>query len=76
MGKVTFEDAGMDGSAEFFDLPYNCRELWMVTQDDTAPMSDRDDAAAQLIRKAESGDPGAQYLIGKLHQDGPILGPV
>ena len=47
----------------------------MVAQDDTAPMVERDEAAAQLIDKAEGGDPDAQYLVGKLYQDGPVLIP-
>ncbi len=75
MGKVTFEDEEMEEVTDFSVLPYDCLELWMVTQDDTAPMADRDEAAAQLISKAESGDPSAQYLVGKLYQDGPILIP-
>jgi TPR repeat protein len=75
MGKVTFEDEEMKEPTEFSNLSYDCRELWMVTQDDTVPMADRDEAAAQLIRKAESGDPDAQYLVGKLYRDGPVLIP-
>ena len=75
MGKVTFEDEEMEKQELTSDLPHDCWELWMVTQDDTAPMGDRDEAAAQLIRKAESGDPDAQYLVGKLYRDGPVLIP-
>ena len=75
MGKVTFEDEEMEEPTEFSDLLHDCRELWMVTQDDTAPMGDRDEAVAQLIRKAESGDPDAQYLVGRLYRDGPVLIP-
>ena len=75
MGAVTFEDASMDESTEFSALPYNCWELWMVTQDDTAPMEDRDEAAAQIISKAQSGNPFAQYLAGRLYMDGPVLIP-
>ncbi len=75
MGVVTFEDASMDEPTEFFALPYNCWELWMVTQDDTAPMEDRDEAAAQIISKAQSGNPFAQYLTGRLYMDGPVLIP-
>ena len=75
MGKVTFEDEAMGEPTEFSDLSYDCQELWMVTQDDTAPMGDRDEAAAQLIRKAESGGPDAQYLVGRLYRDGPVLIP-
>ena len=77
MGKVTFEDADMEEqeSSAFPDLPYDCWELWMVTQDDTAPMGDREEAATQIISKAESGDPSTQYLVGKLYRDGPVLIP-
>ena len=75
MGKVTFEDEKMEEPTDFSDLSYDCWELWMVTQDDTAPMVDRDEAAAQLIDKSKKGDRYAQYLIGRLYQDGPVLIP-
>lgn len=75
MGKVTFEDEEMEEATDSSDLSYDCWELWMVTQDNTAPIADRDEAAAQLISKAESGDPSAQYLVGKLYRDGPVLIP-
>ncbi len=74
-GMVTFEDADMDEFTEFSDLPYNCWEPWMVTQDDTAPMKDRDEATTQIISMAQDGNPFAQYLVGKLYQDGPVLIP-
>jgi len=73
MGKITFEDEVMEETADFSDLSYDCWELWIVTQDDTAPIADRDEAAAQLIDKAKNGDCHAQYLIGRLYQDGPVL---
>ena len=75
MGKVTFENEEMEETTDSSNLSYDCWELWMVTQDDTAPMVDRDEAAAQLISKAEGGDPSAQYLVGRLYQDGPVLIP-
>ena len=75
MGKVTFEDEKMEEPTDFSDLSYDCWALWMVTQDDTAPMADRDEAAAQLIDKAKNGGRYAQYLISKLYQDGPVLIP-
>ena len=75
MGKVTFEDEKMEEPTDFSDLSYDCWALWIVTQDDTAPMADRDEAAAQLIDKAKNGGRYAQYLIGKLYQDGPVLIP-
>lgn len=46
LGQFTFEDEGMDESVEFQDLPSSCVELWMVAQDDTAVMEERDEAAA------------------------------
>ena len=75
MSMVTFEDADMDEFTEFSDLPYNCWELWMVAQDGTAVMEERDEAAAQIINKAQNGNPFAQYLAGKLYMDGPVLIP-
>ena len=77
MDKVTFEDEEMEEqeSAELSDLSYDCWELWMVTQDGTTSMGDRDQAAAQLIGIAEGGEPDAQYLVGKLYRDGPVLIP-
>lgn len=78
MGMATFEDTGVAEEIEadvLSALPYDCWELWLVIQDDTALMGDRDEAAAQLMEMAESGDPEAQYLVGKLYQDGPVLIP-
>ena len=49
MGMVTFEDAGAAEEIEadvLSALPYDCWEPWIVTQDDTALMGDRDEAAA------------------------------
>lgn len=80
LGKVTFEDEFAETMVEqdatdISSLPYDDWKLWMVTQDDTAPMTDRDDAKAQLITEAENGDLHAQYLTGRLYQNGPVLIP-
>ena len=75
LGQFTFEDAGMDEPVELCGLPSNCVELWMVAQDDTAVMEERDEAAERIISKAKIGDPFAQYLAGKLYCDGPVLIP-
>ncbi|MDE6589849.1 MAG: relaxase MobL [Oscillospiraceae bacterium] len=78
MGTLTFEDTGATEESEadaLSALPHDCWELWTITQDSTAPIEDRDESAAQLVDMAESGDPDAQYLIGKLYQDGPVLIP-
>ncbi len=78
MRVVTFEDTGIAEELEADDLaalPFDCWELWMVTQDDTASMEERDEAAAQLVKMAEDGETYAQYLTGKLYRDGPVLIP-
>lgn len=80
LGQITFEDKDTEAAADqdatdISSLPYECWRLWIVADDDTAPMAERDVAAAQLITKAEKGDLHAQYLTGKLYQDGPVLIP-
>ena len=80
LGPITFEDKDAEAVADqdatdISSLPYECWKLWIVADDDTAPMAERDVAAAQLITKAEKGDLHAQYLTGKLYQDGPVLIP-
>jgi len=79
-GTVTFEDEDAEKIdeqeiADLYDVPYECRELWMVTQDDTASIEERDEAAVQLIDMTESGDPQAQHLTDKLFLDGPVMIP-
>ena len=76
LNRITFEDKPTEQPApDLSELPYDCWELWILTQDDTAPLAERDKAAAQLISKAEGGDLHAQYLTGKLYLDGPVLIP-
>ena len=77
LGAVSFEDedAAEKDEVDLSVLPVDCWELWMVAQDDTAPMGDKDEAAAQLMSMAKGDDPDAQYLVGKLYQDGPVLIP-
>ena len=69
MGRFTFEDGDMEEPIEFCNLPSNCVELWMVAQDDTAAMEERDEAAAWIISKAQNGDPFAQYIHGRTCSD-------
>ena len=80
LGRMTFEDTDAEAMAEqevteISSLPYDIWKLWMIAQDDTVPMAERDDAAVQLIEEAKGGDLHAQYFIGKLYQDGPVLVP-
>jgi len=80
LDKVTFEDKGAEALADqdatnMSSLPYDIWKLWIVADDDTAPMAERNSAAAQIIKEAENSDPYAQYLTGKLYRDGPVLIP-
>ena len=75
MGRFTFEDEDMEAPIAFCDLPSYCMELWMVALDDTAVMEERDEAAVQIISKAQNGNPFAQYFAGRLYMDGPVLIP-
>ena len=80
LGRETFEDKDIEAIADqdatdIFSMPYECWKLWIVAGDDTAHMAERDAATTQLITKAKKGDLHAQYLTGKLYQDGPVLIP-
>ena len=76
LNRIAFEDEASEPSTtDLSDLSSNCWELWILTQDDTTPLAERDGAAAQLVCKAEGGDLHAQYLTGRLYQDGPVLIP-
>ena len=75
LGQFTFEDEETEEPIEFYDLPYDCGDLWMVVQDDTAVMEERDEAATQIISKAQNGNLFARYLAGKLYMDGLVLIP-
>lgn len=80
LGKITFEGKDAEvmadqAATDISSLPYDCWKLWIVADDGTAPMTERDRAAAQIIKEAENSDPYAQYLTGKLYRDGPVLIP-
>lgn len=78
LGVVTFEDEGIateDEPEETAGISYDFWALRDIVQNDDLPMAERDESVAQLQRLAEDGDPHAQYLIGKLWRDGPLLIP-
>ena len=47
----------------------------VVIRDDDIPMEDRMDAVNEMEQMAKDGDVYAQYLMGKLWRDGPLLIP-
>ena len=78
LGEVTFEDADLsdhDEPEQVRGESYACRELRQIVRDDTLSLTDRDRAAEEMERLAEQGDPHAQYLLGQLYRDGPLLIP-
>ena len=78
LGEITFEDADLTGHDEPEQVrseSYACRELRYIVRDDTLSLGDRDGAVEELERLAERGDAHAQYLMGQLYRDGPLLIP-
>ena len=78
LGVITFEDADLTSHDEPEQLrgeSYACWELRQIIQNEAIPLADRDCAAEELERLAERGDAHAQYMMGLLYRDGPLLIP-
>lgn len=78
LGDISFED---DDLAEH-DEPEParresdaCRELWRIIGNEDISLDYRDRAAEKLEQVAERGDAYAQYRMGQLYRDGPLLIP-
>jgi len=77
-GAVSFEDDGIqqdDEPEEFANSYYGYWTLRNMIRSEGLPLEERDQAVAEMERLAESGDMNAQYLMGKLLWDGPLLIP-
>ena len=77
-GAVTFEDEGFkleDEQSDDSDTSSNYRYLKHIIYDESRTLGERDGAIEELRVIAENGDPHAQYLMGKLYRDGPLLIP-
>ena len=77
-GAVSFEDDGIqqdDEPEEFANSSYGYWALRNMIRNEELPLEERDQAVAEMERLAESGDRNAQYLMGKLWRDGPLLIP-
>lgn len=77
-GAVSFEDDGIqqdDEPEEFASSSYGYWALRNMIRNEGLPLEERDRAVAEMERLAESGDRSAQYLMGKLLRDGPLLIP-
>ena len=77
-GAVTFEDEDLrqeDEQSDDSGASTNYRYLKHVIYDESRSLNERDKAVEELRGMAEHGDPHAQYLMGKLYRDGPLLIP-
>ena len=75
---VTFEDEDFkleDEQGDDSGAPVNCRYLKYIIYDESRSLEERDGAVEELRGMAENGDSHAQYLMGKLYRDGPLLIP-
>lgn len=77
-GEVSFEDRDIqqkDEPEEFINSSYSYWALRNMIHNEDLSLAERDQAVSELERLAESGDLNAQYLMGKLWRDGPLLTP-
>ena len=78
LGEISFEDDGIsqtDGPEHVRDESQACRELWRIIRNEDISLDYRDRAAEKLEQVAERGDAYAQYRMGQLYRDGPLLIP-
>ena len=78
LGEITFEEKDLgrnDEPEEFQSAPYDYWTLRDIIRDERLTLEERSDAVSEMNQMAESGDMYAQYLMGKLWRDGPLLIP-
>ena len=78
LGKLTFEDRKMSAEDEpeaFKEFSFNYWGLQDTIRNERLTLEERDNAVAGMKEIAEAGDVNAQYLMGKLWRDGPLLTP-
>ena len=80
LGKITFEDETLDlrqGDEvdNGKDVSWDFRTLRMDVHDEYSSLAERDDAVESMRELAENGDIHAQYFMGELYRDGPLLPP-
>ena len=73
-----FVDKGVEAESEPEDFEYCSRDYWDYRGDiynEDYSLEDRLDAVNDMEQLAREGDMDAQYLMGKLYRDGPLLTP-
>ena len=76
LGEITYEDDTLDQSDEVGEDENTSWDFWTLridVQDEYLPLAERDDAVESMRELAENGDVHAQYFMGKLCRDGPLL---
>ena len=78
LDELAFEEKNLgqyDESEEFRSESYDYGVLRDVIRDERLTMEERGEAVSEMEKMAESGNMYAQYLMGKLWRDGPLLIP-
>ena len=78
LGEISFEDddlAEHDEPEHVRNESNACWELWRIIGNEDISLDYRDRAAEKLEQVAERGDAHAQYRMGQLYRDGPLLIP-
>ena len=78
LDELTFEEKNLgqyDEPEEFQNESCDYWALRDVIRDESLTMEERGEAVSETEKLAESGDMYAQYLMGKLWRDGPLLIP-
>ena len=78
LGEISFEDddlAEHDEPEHVRNESNACWELWRIIGNEDISLDYRDRAAKKLEQVAERGDAHAQYRMGQLYRDGPLLIP-
>ena len=78
LGEIGFEEKGLnqqDEPEEYRNASYDYWTLRDEIRDESLTMEERSDAVSEMDKLAENGDMYAQYLMGKLWRDGPLLIP-
>jgi len=76
--KLFFEDKGVEQESEpeeFRDCSYDYWTLRDEIRDESLTLDERGESVSELETLAQNGDKHAQYLMGKLWRDGPLLTP-
>lgn len=78
LGETTFEEKGLNQQDEPEEFRNESDDYWTlrdIIRDERLTMEERSYAVSEMDKLAENGDRYAQYLMGKLWRDGPLLIP-